>query len=95
VFLFLFGFHLSKRDSPPPKSVPVIIRQFNGQLLLGTVVHIDSLHLRLSRVSVLEIIGLRAPQLEPISGVKTKISDFFDIPLETIIHWEKAPENLG
>ena len=86
---------MSKRDPPPPKSVPVILRKFNGQILLGTVSQIDSINLRVSRASVLEIVGLRTPHLEPIYGVKTKISGFLDIPLETITHWEKAPDDLG
>jgi hypothetical protein len=85
---------LSKRDPLPPKSVPVIIRQFNGRLLLGVVINIDSVKLRISQISLLEIIGLRTPHLEPIYGIKSKILGSLDVPLESIIHWEAAPANL-
>jgi len=81
--------------SVPPRSVPVIIRQFNGRLLLGIVTQIDSDRsiLRLSKVSLLEVVGLRG-ELEPIYAVKSKIRGYFEVPIDTIIHWENAPDSL-
>ena len=79
----------------PPKSIPLLIREFNGRILSGIITAIDHKRkmIRLSQVSVLEVIGLKSG-LEPIYDKKRNIVGFVDISAETIIHWEKLPDYL-
>jgi hypothetical protein len=79
----------------PPKSTPVLIRQFNGRIISGIVTEIDHEKeiLKLSKVTRLEIIGLGS-RLDSIYGKKTKINGIFEIPIKTLVYWEKLPEYL-
>ena len=79
----------------PPKSVPLIIRQFNGRVLSGVVIDIDHQRsmIRVTRISILEVVGLKKG-LEPIYGKKAKVRGFLDIPIDTIVHWESLPDYL-
>ena len=85
---------MSKREPVPPKATPIIFYQLSGQLLLGTITHIDSNKLQLSNMSIVQVVGLRTPHLEPIYGIKSPILGSMEIYLENITHWEIAPEDL-
>jgi hypothetical protein len=83
-------------DEPiPPKFVPLLIRDFNGKIIAGTITQIDqrSKMFRVSDVLVLELVGFKHG-LEPIYGVKRRGGRFEVLSLETISHWENLPEYL-
>ena len=79
----------------PPKSIPVLIRQFNGRILSGIVTEIDHERqvLKLSKVSRLEVVGLGS-RLDMIYGKKSKINGIFDVPIDTLVYWERLPDYL-
>ena len=79
----------------PPRSTPVLIRQFNGRILSGIVSEIDHQKgvLKLSRVTRLEVIGLKHG-LDAISGKVAEISGIFQVPIDTLVYWEKLPDYL-
>ena len=79
----------------PPKSIPVLIRQFNGRILSGIVTEIDheKAVLKLSKVTRLEVIGLKS-RLDMIYGKKAKINGIFEVPIDTLVYWEKLPDYL-
>ena len=79
--------------SLPPLSTRVIIRQFNGRALLCSVDKINDSAVKLSKVYLLEVVGLRGAS-SPIYGIKLKLGSL-EIPIESIIHWEIAPSDLG
>ena len=79
----------------PPKFVPLLIRDFNGKIIGGTIIEVDQ-RLRTFKVSdvlILEIVGLKHG-LEPIYGVKRKMGGFETLSLESISHWEDLPKYL-
>ena len=79
----------------PPRSTPVLIRQFNGRILSGLVTEIDHHKgvLKLSRVTRLEVIGLKHG-LDAIYDKIEKINGIFEVPLDTLVYWEKLPDYL-
>ena len=58
-----------------------------------TEIFLDNSALRLSKISLIEIIGL-GNKLAPIYSIKSKVKGFLDIPIDTIVHWEDAPASL-
>jgi hypothetical protein len=80
----------------PPKLTPVLIRQFNGRILSGIVTEIDHQKevLKLSKVTRLEVVGLGS-RLDSIYGKKAKINGIFEVPIDTLVYWEKLPDYLG
>jgi len=79
----------------PPKSVRLLIRDFSGKIIAGTVTAIDYRRqiVRVSNVTILEIVGLKHG-LEPIYDVKRKVGGFTDLSLETLVYWENLPDYL-
>ena len=82
----------------PPKNVPIMIRELSGRMLSGIIVGMytrrdGSFVTQLSRVSILEIRGLRKG-LEPIYDKKSKINGLVNVPLDRIVFWEKLPDYL-
>ncbi len=71
----------------------MIIREFNGRALLCIVEKIDSTSLKLVKVHLLEVIGSRGASY-PIYDVKKKLGSL-TLPIDSVVHWEIAPENLG
>ena len=79
----------------PPRSTPVLIRQFNGRILSGIITEIDREKkvLKLSEVTRLEVVGLGS-RLDSIYGKRDKIIGIFEVPLDTLVYWEKLPDYL-
>jgi hypothetical protein len=79
----------------PPRSTPVLIRQFNGRILSGIITEIDRQKkvLKLSEVTRLEVVGLGS-RLDSIYGKRDKIIGIFEVPLDTLVYWEKLPDYL-
>jgi hypothetical protein len=75
--------------------VPLLIRDFNGRIIAGTITEIDSRRqtFRVTNVSILEQVGFKHG-LEPIYDVKKKVAGFVDLSLESITHWENLPHYL-
>lgn len=87
---------MPKSDLPPRKT-PVLIKEIDGRILAGEITSIfdERKKIKLERVIVLEVVGLRAG-LEPIyAEVKsTRIINYAFIEVEDIVHWEPLPGYL-
>jgi hypothetical protein len=79
--------------SLPPLSTRIILRQFNNRAFLCTVEKIDNTTLKLVKVYLLEVIGSRGASY-PIYDIKQKLGTL-EIPIDSVVHWEPAPSNLG
>ena len=79
----------------PPGSTPVLIRQLNGRILSGIITEIDRQKkvLKLSEVTRLEVVGLGS-RLDSIYGKRDKINGIFEVPIDTLVYWEKLPDYL-
>ena len=64
-----------------------------GGIITDIVIQRNGTAARLSKVSILEIRGLKRG-LEPIYDKKSKINGFVNIPLDTIVFWENLPDYL-
>ena len=79
----------------PPLREKVLIKQLSGRILAGEVgtIYNNNSMLRLDKVSIVEVIGLKQG-LEPIYSFKRKSIKYAFIKTEDIIHWEKLPDYL-
>jgi hypothetical protein len=74
----------------PPKSTPVLVKQFNGRILSGIVTEIDHQRevLKLSRVTRLEVVGLDG-KLDSIYGKRRRSTAFLKCRL-TLLFFGKS-----